>query len=312
MTTILDIPGSSPPNPFTTPIQALLGPKISSTLTPTLEETASHIVNSITNSSDPARSLWMLWDAYFTSVVSSTSHELHIALLDALRARPPTQSDNLSSNSDAQRRLRSYTGADDQINWQDLPRFHSQWRDVHDILEAWRDWDGVREPTADDSSTASTLDNSGETYFLRFCSFSAGLLKASKTESEVHPVCVFYACRKGLESHIPQSSQTKVHRMSPQQKWALDIRIAAIWIRDGGRVLWEMDREELRRHWSAALDDQTELWSREDGLTQKRWQLWADRLRDFSKAEAGLDEETRTVAAEAAGVINSLLAESST
>lgn len=313
MTTILDVPGSNPPNPFTTPIQEVLlaTTNLSTTSVLALDETAAHFVNSITNSSDPARALWTLWDAFFTAVVaSSTSHEPHLALLDALRAQPPTQPNNLPSGSDAQRRLCSYTGPDKKLNWQALPRFDAQWRDVHDILEVWRDWDGVRESSAKYNSPASTLPNSGDEYFLRFCRFSAALLKATKGQSEVHPVWVFYACRKGLESHGPPQSggQTKAHRMTPEQIWALDVRVAAIWMRDGGRALWEANHEELRRHWSAALDDKTELWPREDGLTRERWQLWGDRLWSLSTEKEGiLDEETRAVVTEAAGVVSGLL-----
>ncbi|KAJ5121451.1 uncharacterized protein N7515_009412 [Penicillium bovifimosum] len=185
MTTILDVPGSSPPNPFTTPIQALVTTNLSSAPVPALDETAAYLVTSITTSPDPAHALWMLWDAFFTAVVtSSTSHDPRLALLDALRVQLPTQPNNVPSRSDAERRLRSYTGADGKLQWQTLPRFGAQWRDVHDILEAWRDWDGVRESSAKDNSTAITLINSGDKYFLRFCGFSAALLKATKGKSE--------------------------------------------------------------------------------------------------------------------------------
>ena len=311
MTTILDVPGSNPPNPFTTSIQeALLATNRSSTL----DATAARLVSSITTSPDPARALWTLWDAFFTAVVtSSTSHEPHLALLDAVRAQPPTQPNNLPSRSDAERRLYSYTGPDKKLNWQELPRFDAQWRDVHDILEARRDWDGVREPSAKNNTPASTLPNSGDIYFLRFCRFSAALLKATKDQSEVHPVWVFYAVRNVLESHGPPfDGQAKPHKMTPEQTWALDIRVAAIWMRDGGRALWEADHKELRRHWAAALDDKTELWPKEDGLTRERWQLWNDRLWSLSTEKEILDEETRAVVTDAAGVVSRLLEETST
>jgi len=312
MTTILDVPGSSPPNPFTTPIQALLTTNLSSAPVPALDETAAHLVTSITTSPDPAHALWTLWDAFFTAVVtSSTSHDPHLALLDALRAQPPTQPNNVPSRSDAERRLRSYTGADGKLQWQTLPRFGAQWRDVHDILEAWRDWDGVRESSAKDNSTASTLINSGDKYFLRFCRFSAALLKATKGKSEVHPIWVFYACRDVLESQGPQSGQPKAHRMTPEQMWALDVRVAAIWMRDGGRALWEADHEELRHHWAAALDDKTELWPREDGLTRERWRLWGDRLWALSTEKGILGEETGALVTEAAEAVDSIIEESS-
>lgn len=183
-----------------------------------------------------------------------------------------------------------------------------QWRDVHDILEAWRDWDGVRE-------YGSTLSSSGSEFFLRFCTFSAKLLKATSGKGEVlvHPVWVFYACRDVLEreperqSQSPQS-EAAVHRIPQEQVWALDVRVAATWVRDGGGVaLWEADHEELRRHWAAALDEMTELWPREDGLTRERWQLWERRLRELSTEERILDGETRAAVAEAAEVVSGLL-----
>ena len=149
------------------------------------------------------------------------------------------------------------------LHWPALPRFSAQWRDVHDILEAWRDWDGVRASGAG----ASTLSSSGGEYYLRFCVFSAALLKETAGKGEVHPVWVFYACCHMLEREGPQPRQPKAHRMSPEQLWALDVGIAATWMRDGGRALWETDHEELRQHRAAALDDKTELWPRKVGLT---------------------------------------------
>ncbi|RHZ50977.1 hypothetical protein CDV55_102636 [Aspergillus turcosus] len=296
MTTILDIPGTNPLNPFSTPIQALLTTTNPSS---TPEETAAHLVTS------------ELWDAFFTAVTTSTTHTPHLALLDTLRAQPPTQPTNVRTGSDAQRQLRSYTGADGKLYWAALPRFSAQWRDVHDILEAWRDWDGVRDSS---SSTTSTLNGgcSGADYFLRFCTFSAALLKATSGKGEVlvHPVWVFYVCRDVLEcEHEPQPSQpkAKAHRIPPEQVWALDVRVAATWVRDGGLALWEADQEELRRHWAAALDEMTELWPREDGLTRERWQLWERRLRELSTEEKLLDGDTRAVVAEAAEVVSGLL-----
>ncbi|CAG7964518.1 unnamed protein product [Penicillium nalgiovense] len=304
MTTILDIPGSNPPNAFSTPIQALTSSKHSSTPAP--DETATNIVNSVTSSPDPARALWELWDAFFTAVASSsTSHEPLLALLDALHAQPPTQL-NVRARFKAERQLSSYIGADGNLHWQTLPRFSAQWRDVHDILEAWRDWDGVRDSGAGDSRTVSTVGSSGGEYFLRFCIFSAALLKATKGKDNGHSIWVFYACRDVLEREGPQSCPPKAHRMSSEQVWALDVRVAAIWMRDGGRALWEADYEGLRRHWAAALDEKTELWPRENGLTRERWLFWGNRLRALS-IEGNLDKETVAVVIEAAEVVRGIL-----
>ncbi|KAF2177740.1 hypothetical protein K469DRAFT_719484 [Zopfia rhizophila CBS 207.26] len=301
MTTIFDIPGTNPPNPFSTPIQALL----TSTNLSSVPKIAEDLVTTVTTSSDPANVLWELWDVFFTAVAtSSTSHTPHLALLDALRAQPPTEPNNVCAGSDAERRLRSYTQADGKLHWSALPRFSAQWRDVHDILEAWRDWDGVR-------ASGETLSSSADKYYLRFCDFSAALLKATKGKGEVHPIRVFYVCKDVLERKGPQSRQPKAHRMTAEQVWALDVRIAATWMRDGGRALWETDHEELRRHWAAALDEKTELWPREDGLTRERWRLWEERLRALSTEGGNLDEKTRAVLTEAVEVVKGILKESS-
>jgi hypothetical protein len=326
MTTILDVPSSYPANPFTAPIQALLtstdlpsapGPSTGPSSGPgsTVDETAASLVATVATSSDPAHALWELWDAFFTAVATSAithSHTPHIALLDAIRAQPPTRPNNVLAGSDAERQLRSYTQADGKLYWPALPRFGAQWRDVHDILEAWRDWDGVRASGVGGGSAASTPTTSGDKYYLRFCIFSAALLEATKVTGEAHPVWVFYACRNVLEREGPEPRQPKAHRMSPEQVWTLDVRVAATWMRGGGQALWRVGPEELRRHWAAALDEKTELWPRNGGLTRERWELWGKRLRALSTEDGNLDDETRAVVIEAAEVVERILKESST
>ena len=312
MTTILDIPGSNPPNPFSGPIQALLNSTNLSLVTTTIDETAAYLITMVTTSSNPTHALWELWDPFFTAVATcSTSHAPHLALLEALRMQPPMQRNNIPAGSDGQRQLNSHTQTEGKLHWPALPRFSAQWRDVHDILEAWRDWDGVRTSGAGEDSTANALSSSGYEYYLRFCVFSAALLKATKGKGEVHPVWVLYACRNVLERGRPQSRQPRAHRMPMEKVWALDVRVAATWMRDGGWELWETDHEELRRHWEATLDDKTELWPREDGLTRTRWGLWRERLRALSTDEVNLDGETRAVVTEAAGVIRGIMEERS-
>lgn len=201
MTTMLDVSGSNPPNPFSRSIQAFLTSRNHFHFpTPTPAETAADLVNSVATSSDPAHALWELWDAFFTAAATfSTSHDPHLALLDALHAHPPTQ-----LNVRARSNTSSYIEADGKLHWQTLPRFSAQWRDVHDILEAWRDWDGVLDSGAG-NSTISKFSSSGGEYFLRFCVFSAAVLKASKGKGNVHPTWVFFACCDALERDGPQS-----------------------------------------------------------------------------------------------------------
>jgi len=308
MTTIFDIPGTNAPNPFFEPINAFLD-STNPTSAPKPDETAGAVVSTITDFSDPAHALWQLWDAFFTAVVTSpTSNDRLLALLNSFRTQPPTQPSNVRAGSNAERQLRSYTEADGSLHWPKLPRFSAQWRDVHDILEQWRDWDGVRASGEDNSTTASTLSSSGDKHYLHFCTFSAVVLKATKGKGEVHPIRVFYACHDVLERTGPEDRQPKAHRMSSEEVWALDVRVAATWVREGGRELWNTDREELSREWAAALEEKTDLWPREDGLMRERWQLWEERLRTLS-VEERFDGETRKVLAEAAEVVAGLLAE---
>lgn len=91
--------------------------------------------------------------------------------------------------------------------------------------------------------------SSGGEYFLRLFLFSAALLKATKGKGNVHLIWVFFACRDVLERNGPRFRPPKAHKMSLEQLWALDIRVAATWMRNGGRASWEADYEELRRHW---------------------------------------------------------------
>ncbi|EAW23429.1 DUF3632 domain-containing protein [Aspergillus fischeri NRRL 181] len=300
MTTILNIPGTNPPNPFT----LLLSINPSSTP----DATAAHLITVVTTSSDPAHSLWQLWDAFFTAVATSTTHTPHLALLDALRTHPPTQPTNVRAGSNAQRNLRSYIESDGKLHWAALPRFSAQWRDVHDILEAWRDWDGVRDSIS--PAAATTVGSGGAEYFLRLCAFSAALLKATNGKDGVHPIWVFYACRDVLECEgegLDRRQQQQRHRIPWEEVWALDVRVAATWVRDGAVALWEADGEELRRHWDAALHEKTELWPSEDGLTRERWELWGRRLQELSAQGGFLDGETRAVVEEAAEVVSRLL-----
>lgn len=102
---------------------------------------------------------------------------------------------------------------------------------------------GVRESRVRDGSSGSSLGRSGGELYTRFCAFSAALLKASEAPKAFETVWVFYACRDVLEREPPQPSPSKAHKMSPEQLRALDVRIAAIWVRDGAQALWNTDQE---------------------------------------------------------------------
>jgi Protein of unknown function (DUF3632) len=309
MTTILDRPGTNPPNPFLTHIQAVLTDPSSA------PEAATRIVAAVSASPNPADALWQLWDVFFAAAAAAPSappshhHQSLLALLDALRSQPPTYFGPLLDAA-AARALRSYTDADDRLDWAALPRFGAQWRDVHDILQVWRDWDGVRAGDGNAQNDIPSPEPVGPKY-LSFCAFSAAVVAARRhSVVGVHVVWVFFACRDALESAGPAtdaaSEGRSAHRVPPDQVWALDVRIAATWMRDGGRALFETSEEELRRHWAAALEEKTDYWPRKDGLTRDRWRVWVERLRALS-AEGQFDEETRAVTKEAAKIAEGFL-----
>ena len=88
----------------------------------------------------------------------------------------------------------------------------------------------------------------------------------------------------------------------------MDVRVAATWMRDGGRALFEASAEDLRRHSAAALDDETDYWPRTDGPVRDRWRLWAERLHALSM-KTRFEEETRKAVKEAAEVVEDILGE---
>lgn len=219
MTSILDIPGDNPPNPFL----VTFGSVFTSTSLGALDEIADHIVETVTVSSDPNTKLYQLWDASFTTVVTHpNSHSALLIFLGHLEAQSPTTPANVRLGSNIESYLRSHLQRDGRTHWSLLPGYHSQWRETYDIFEAWHDWDGVR------ASGAPSLDCPVATYFLRFYNFSAAELKATKAErQESLTMCVFYACRDVLERSEPKPRQAGPHRISSDQLWALDVRVTA-------------------------------------------------------------------------------------
>jgi hypothetical protein len=297
MATILD-PGSNTLNPFMTVFTSICTWSSSNT---TVDDTVAQIVAVVTAARYPHTKLYELWDAFFTSVVAyPESHSTLLVIINTLAAHPPT---HIRLSYTAKNRLSTYLQSDGKLCWSLLPHYHDLWRDTHDILEASRDWDIVHHSEDQDS------DCPVATKFLRFCEYSAAALKAAQHDREHGSLSlwVFYACRDVLECKEPEPRQSKPHRLSAEQLWALNIRVAAIWLRDGARALWETDGEFLREHWALALDEETQLWPCNEGLTRQRWLLWEDRMRALAVDEKHLEELTTKVMLEAADVVKELL-----
>ncbi|KAH6878458.1 hypothetical protein BKA58DRAFT_466138 [Alternaria rosae] len=300
MTTILDIPGTTPPNRFFPLIQEAIKSIGYSAL---FENRVEKIIDTIAASYDADQAKWELWDAFFNAVVfCPPPYDSHLALLDAIRAQPPTKPRVL--------RLCRDTEDDGRLHWSKLPGFDMYRWDTHDTLHEQRNWDGIRDPGIEGDPVGSKMSISGDQLYLRMCIFSATLMKHDRKTGMGYPMTVFYACRDGLEREhdAPPQLESNLHSIPLEQVRALDIRVAAIWLRDGGWALWNQDHKELRKHFAAALDDDvSELWPKDDGLTPERWGLWEKRLWDLSMDESRLDEETRAVVKEAYDVVEAIL-----
>lgn len=172
MTTIIDILGTSGPNPFDAPIQNLVSTQESSALAAARSETATHLIMTITTAAHPLSKLYQLWDAFFRAAIASVrTYAPHLALLDALRERPLTQPTSVVAKSNEATQLIQYTKADGKLHWSELPGFGWQWRDVHDVLEAHRDWDSTYAFGPRKESSANGAGLTGGEYYLRFCRF---------------------------------------------------------------------------------------------------------------------------------------------
>ncbi|KAK0658055.1 hypothetical protein B0T16DRAFT_341066 [Cercophora newfieldiana] len=299
MTTLFDAPGTSPPNPFSTLIAPLnLSSEETNPSPSALASVAAQITHAVTTSTNPATSLWELWDAIF--IPTATSRATHIptlALLSAIRAQPPSLPSNVDWNDDAVRELKSHVDeTDGKLHWETLPKFGWSWRDFHDILEANREWKAGWQGAS----------------FPTFVEFSALLLQERGEKGEVHPINVFYACSNILKTRETSGDEKKEdqekdeRKLTPEEVRAIDVRVVATWLKFGGRVLWEADQAELRKHFGAALDWERDLWPKKDGLTRERWAFWAERLWGLGEDER-FDEQLRTLVKEAAEVIEGLL-----
>ncbi|KAI4649988.1 uncharacterized protein J4E78_008269 [Alternaria triticimaculans] len=299
MTSILDIPGTTLPNRFSLLIQeattSIRYPLLFSHL-------VEKIIDAIATSYYADQAIWELWDAFFIAVTSCPPpYDYYIALLDAIRAQPPSKPKVPRLCRDAKH--------DGQLHWSELPGFDMYWGDAHSILLGRRNWNGIRDPGTEEDPFGSTTRIRPDQLYLRMCIFSATLMKHGRQTGVGYPMTVFYACRYALERvyEAPPELDSNLHSIPLEQVRALDIRVAAIWLRDGGWALWNTDHEELREHFAVPLDDETELWPSQDGLTPERWGLWEKRLWDLSTDEDKLDEETRAVVKEAYEVVEGIL-----
>ncbi|THY31799.1 hypothetical protein D6D01_02790 [Aureobasidium pullulans] len=295
MTSILDIPGDNPPKPFLVTFSSVF----TSTSLGALDEIADQIVETVTVSSDPNTKPCELWDAFFTTVVTHpNSLSALLIFLGHLKTQSPATPANVRLGSNIGSYLRSHLQRDGRIYWSLLPGYHSQWRETYDILEAWRDWDGVR------ASGAPSLDYPVAMYFLRFCDSSAAESKATDAERQgALTMCVFNACRDVLERSEAKPQQAGPHRTSSDQLWALDVRVTATWLRDGAQTLWETDSEALH----CSTRGGNGIVAAKHGLTKERWRLWLDEIRSLATDREHFDQMTRVIIAEAADVVGELL-----
>ncbi|KAK5659755.1 hypothetical protein OQA88_966 [Cercophora sp. LCS_1] len=296
MSTIIEAPGTNPPNPFTSIVAPLFSTPDSERNNNRLTTIASSLVTTATTSPNPASALWQLWDTILIPTAQSrTTHTPTLSLLRAIASHPPTLPSNIDpADPYAAHDLSSHTSPSGHLVWSSLPRFSWSWRDFHDGLEANRD----RFRHGDEKAEQ----------FPTFAEFSAKFLNDWGKEGEVHPINVFYACRNALEEGAPEDTQgDDGEGLSKREVWEVDVRVAATWLKFGAHVLWEVETGYLREHFARTLDWGTGLWEEGKGLTKERWALWAERLRGVS-GEGDWDEEVKALMGNAAAVVEGLLA----
>ena len=89
MTSILDIPGSTPPSRFVSLVQETMSSRDYPLL---FGHSVEKIIDAIATSYYADEAIWELWDAFFIAVTSCPPpHDSYIALLDAIRAQPPSK-----------------------------------------------------------------------------------------------------------------------------------------------------------------------------------------------------------------------------
>ncbi|KFA51444.1 hypothetical protein S40293_10685 [Stachybotrys chartarum IBT 40293] len=301
MSSLFQASGRSRANPFDSQIQALID---SNDLPSAIEQTVHSIVTTVTDSARPTGAMQDFMDAFIVPVVTSpASHGPMLALLEALSSQAPTTPGKNILEPSHRKALRIYTRDDGQFHWSTLPGFDWFLGDIQRLLHIHRD----------DAPGSGTGNKSirGDMYYLNFNIFCTTLLRVNQGVGYgMDPIYVLYMCKEGLERDNPRVLDVYVQPRLPMQTLrALDVRVAALWVREGASVLWNMDPEILRKNHAAALDEKTYWWPKDDGLTRQRWQLWMERLQFFSKDEYQMDEDTRSAALEAAGVIQKILAE---
>lgn len=231
--------------------------------------------------------VWELWEAIIDDVPTD-SWNTCLSLLDAIREQPPATPPG-PKTAHAQELL-----IDGRLHWASLPGFGLPWREEHDTLHNQR-----------------FQGSTGVERYVNFVKFSAAWRGRTQGKIGVDAVLVFLLSRDVLEMNRPKGPDSgSFCRLSTEHSWALDVRLAAIWIRDGGLALWTLDSgsERVQHYWGRALAIQTDLWPRSDGLTRERWALWSSRLQVLS-VEEELDEETRGIVSQAAKVVGDLLKE---
>jgi hypothetical protein len=265
----------------------------------TSAETARHLTTKVLEQENLEHGLWELWEAFFSAVSRGRSqHESLISLLEAIRAVPTTEPSNTSSSAGP---LTSDTQptTDNPPSWETLPGFGWEWRDTHDALMAWRLGDMGFDPHSD-----------GDKYFI-FSAFSAALVASGS--DKVESVWGSFACREALEQSGPerwidkcQQHRTPARALPAEEGWALDVRVASVWMQVAGKSVLQEESPGSEDSWYRGVTSETDDWKGGEPFSRDRWKLWQQRFEDLSK-EPSFDLGTKTAAAAAADVVKGFL-----
>jgi Protein of unknown function (DUF3632) len=268
--------------------------------------TASSLTSSITHSKDVDIALCIVWGLIFDAAALTTDHHQRlIDLLHTIRALPSTTLENSHSTTEDHATFESHVSSKDssQLIWASLPNFASQWRDTHDILDAWRGGGlhGEKERLANDPAAVPL-----GVQFVNFSAFSARLLAAYPDQMDI--VWGYFACRDALEMKRQRwdttsgTGKTRRELLSPAEVFAVDVSAAAQWILHSGASLFVVDNSEIPDYWAKGLEKQTDYWKGAPGFSHGRWKLWHRKFIEMEEEE-DMGKDVKVLAKRAAAEI---------
>lgn len=179
------------------------------------------------------------------------------------------------------------------------------------MLDAWPYWrdhfDGLKTHShlRQKADFDPVIPLSGHEKLIHYGEFSAKLVGRSPAFVQAIGAFGFFELRNILESTDERYREgllidREVTAISEAR--SADLQAACLWILMGGINFRALDNSSLEG-FENGYSQNTEFWTGAPGVSEERWRLWRDRLREIS-AESGLSESAKDAARRAAEAID--------